>query len=244
MSKITICTINQTAALTHTLFKTITEIESVVSVESKSDWGLEINPKKENFGCLQKRDFSFVPVKSFQFNFEDFKKSSSGSSIAAPDAFFSFLQDTYTDLSFELISENESSISIVANQTRAAEEEKDAEALLKEVIEFLGPELEFNYCKYFVNNCLIIDGGESFEGDKAKENEFREKLNQFISEKIEPKPEEKTDFENYAESFEFRPFFGDGLEKLPVYDKGSDHWNWDELYINPGMDSEVFKSGE
>ena len=124
------------------------------------------------------------------------------------------------------------------------EEDKSPLSLIRGVLGFVGKEIESNYCKYFVNNCLILDKGAAFKGDKELEAKCRAELNSFVDKEIGVKKVEKTEVDLYTESFDFRPFFGEGLIKLPKYEKEANHWDWDDLYINPGMKSEVFRPKE
>ena len=119
------------------------------------------------------------------------------------------------------------------------------ETLFKSVIDTFASSLQSNYCKYFVNNSIIIDGGKAF-ANTTSSNELSSRLNKYIASSIEESQVEKSKCELYTESFNFRPFFGEGINKLPKCDRGGElsgglaTWNWDDLYINPGMESEVF----
>lgn len=114
------------------------------------------------------------------------------------------------------------------------------ESLLISIVKSFASELQANYAKYFVNNCLIVNGSEPFEGYSKSSKEVRKLVNDYIVENVQVKGVEKTRCDQYLDSFQFRPFFGPGLLKLPVCDRSGELsgdvavWNWDSLYINPG----------
>ena len=216
-------------------------------VESFSEWALNINPKSQDFGKSSKVDFAFVPFISYSATFATLNEVL-GLEASNPDVIIPKLTDKYENLGLEfaILEEKDLKLYILINSQAPGEEgDRDPIECIKSVLELTGNFLESNYCKYFVNNCLIIDGGEAFGGDNSKQNEARSLLNKFISDKIAEEKIKKSGWEHYEDSFDFRPFFGDGVLKLPEKKEGTlDQWDWDHIYINPGLDSEKFKTKE
>lgn len=215
--------------------------ESVTKqVDSFSEWGLNINPKSAKFGHIFKANFAFVPTVTLTGELDQVQALLElGASLDIED-FLVNLKEKFIEenITFEILEQKENVIYIAINPKEI--DEKSPSEILKGVIELIGGEMESNYCKYFVNNCLIIDGLEAFGGEKSEQEIVRKELNELITEMVSEKKIKKTVCESYEESFDFRPFFGDGLKKLPKYDGDTERWDWDEIYINPGMDSEKF----
>lgn len=144
------------------------------------------------------------------------------------------------------------SYQILINQLTTLDQRNQSdciEKLLINIVKSFAKEVQANYAKYFINNCLIVNGSEPFTAYSKPSKEVRKIVNEFINENVEVKSVEKTKCELYTDSFDFRPFFGPGLAKLPTCDRSGGlsgdvaKWNWDELYINPGFDGERFESG-
>jgi len=207
------------------------------SVESFNDWSLDINPCSETFGAIIKRAFGFIPLTSLATRFDALKTALSLKTESV-DGLIEELSKKQESYKFELLEESENSIYILINIPYMGE--KSVKDLIINLLRSVGGQIESNYCKYFVNNCFIVDKLEAFGGDKVSEETTRNELRDYINANIELKPKEKTEIEKYSDSFAFRPFFGEALQKLPKYTKENDHWDWDELYINPGLDSEKF----
>ena len=201
---------------------------------SFSDWGLEINPKAtETYGQVVKRDFAFIPLLSYEVPFSKAKEilGKEGSIEAFIEKVTSEKLD---DLIITLIQEKDDKVFLLINKQQDPSE-LPPQSLLENVIKLFGDFFEAGYLRYFVNNCLITDQGEAFENDKNKEREVRANLYSFIRDHVVKLQPPLKEWEAYEESFPLRPFFGEGLLKLPKYEANNKKFNWDDLYINPGM---------
>lgn len=220
------------------------ENKGIVQLSSFSDWGLNINPKSPKFGQIVPANFAFVPTITISIEMKDAQTLLEITESLDIEDFVNNLKEKFSSekINIFILEQKEDQISIGINPENTSDIFSSPSEVLKSVIDLTGSDLESNYCKYFINNCLIIDGLEGFEGEKSKQEEARKELYEYIEEKISQKFIKKSVVECYQESFDFRPFFGEGLRKLPKYNPNNDHWDWDEIYINPGMDSEKFTS--
>jgi hypothetical protein len=102
---------------------------------------------------------------------------------------------------------------------------------LTDVLETVQDDVGCNYAKYFVNNNLIVNDEDTFD-QKEDSAKVRSALYAFINEKIKKKAEVKTQVQEYLDNFGLRPFYGSAVQKLPVYKREIDRFDWDEMYIN------------
>jgi hypothetical protein len=216
---------------------------------SQSEWGVCIDPKSDHFSLAEKKDFGFVPLMSFSLSLEQVNIAL-GISVANPDQLLSQLQGKFPELKFALLEEEMDCYRILVNSEIPQEQrnsQDSIEALLISIIKSFSSEVQTNYAKYFVSNCLIVNGAPPFEGYSKSTQQVRTIVNDYISNNVEVKSVEKTKAQQYDDSFDFRPFFGPGLLKLPVCDRAGQlsgdvaKWNWDDLYINSGFDGERFE---
>ena len=245
--KIKLCTNNKNVLNQSDLFTKISANNTAV-FQSFSEWGLTIDPKNTNFGFVEKKDFAFVPLMLYSTTIKELNTLLS-LEINNPDHIVSSLTQKYQDLKITLLEENNEFYYILVNEEICLEAKSNTNAvynLVVDVIDSFAKNLQSNYCKYFVSNCFIIDGGAAFSDDKNLSDQTRALLIKHITEHVQETQNEKNTVDLYTESFNFRPFFGEGLNKLPRCDRSGElsgnvaNWDWDSLYINPGMESEVF----
>lgn len=241
---------NSQAVQTSSLIKSLEESDGVKrQVDSFSEYALVIDPKNENFGQVIKSNFAFVPTVTLAGELEIIQGVMGMEQSLDVEDFVTNLKDKISDLNnseengqkvkIEILEKTQNSVYIVVNPEAIGD--TTPSDLIKEVIELTSGDLESNYSKYFVNNCLIVDALKAFGGEKVKQEEARRSLYEFIDKQVAEKKIKKSEGQKYEESFDFRPFFGEGVSKLPKLEKDTGRWDWDEIYINPGMDSETFK---
>lgn len=127
-------------------------------------------------------------------------------------------------------------VTILEPQKEAKKQEQSLspQEIVKSVLDVVKNVVSANYAKYFVNNLLIVDGGKNIPSGEESQK-FRKEAYEFIDKEIHKESVEKTKMQQYLENFEMRPFYGEGLEKLPKYVKETESYNWDDLYINTDL---------
>lgn len=105
-----------------------------------------------------------------------------------------------------------------------------AKKILVRVLEAVKDKITCTYSKYFVNNSLIVEEGAFVDKDMIPK--LRAELYTYINAEIKKEVEMKTQIQEYLDNFEFRPFYGAAIMKLPKYKSELDRFDWDDLYIN------------
>lgn len=223
---------------------------SQLQFRSLNDCGLCLDPSSEEYAFTKKESFSFVPVMAKNTNLPELN-ATFGLEIENPDQALSKLSEKFPDLNFGVLNEETAEFTIGVNKVVPEGErntEKAIVATLKSIFANFGEDLKPEYFRYFLNNCFNSNGAKMTEnGKNGQIDDIHTEISSYFQEKTQNSSQsDKTNIEKYTESFNFRPFFGEGLKKLPKCDRSGKlsgdvaTWNWDEMYINPGMDSEVF----
>lgn len=109
---------------------------------------------------------------------------------------------------------------------------------LEEVVLLLKDYAVAYYVRYFVNNCLTVDGGKNISAEELPK--VKETLNQLIDQNYTLAAETQDKVSVYMDNFGFRPFTGVRLLELPV-PKGEEQgggYDWDHLYKDPELSAE------
>lgn len=234
------CTSNP-EIIQQSFFKKLQQKNFTQTFNSFTNWGLEINPNTESkFGQVVRRNFSFIPLFCYEVPFSKAKELL-GKEGSIETLIQNLTEEKLEGLEISLLEEKNNRVFLLLNKSRTNPPASPAD-LLKEMIDLFGQQFEAGFLRYFVNNCLITDQGEAFGGEKEKETKTREELYNYIKENVVKEEPPLKESKAYIDSFPLRPFFGDGLLKIPTYNKEGMKFEWGEMFMNPGI--KIKKEGD
>jgi hypothetical protein len=111
------------------------------------------------------------------------------------------------------------------------------EERLKSTIEHICTSFDYDYTRYFLNR-IFTTNKETFGPADPKTKALREKManlakDTFLGNLIgEEGPTSGMASDNYEERFQMRPFYGEGIKKLPTVDLKNLNCNYDCIFIN------------
>jgi hypothetical protein len=95
-----------------------------------------------------------------------------------------------------------------------------------------------HYMRYFVNNCLTVDGGKNVTKEEA--NKIRQTLSELIKQNYSSTEVKETSSSVYVDNFGLRPFTGSRLKALPTAkpEEEGGGYSWDHLYTDAELSAE------
>jgi hypothetical protein len=109
---------------------------------------------------------------------------------------------------------------------------------LESVVMLLHEHASPHYMRYFVNNCLTVDGGKNVT--KEETVQIRQTLSQLISQNYLTVEVKKDSATAYVDNFALRPFTGVRLKELPTPkpEEQGGGYSWDNLYTDTELSAQ------
>lgn len=153
--------------------------------------------------------------------------------------FFDDLEKKFVEkelgFTLSLIKESPDNIYLFVNFQANAQ--KDFKEIIKTIINDICGDFGYDYTRFFINN-TFSNNWELLKPDEGLTKVLKEQLHVFAKDRMSAIAPEKSKADQYEERFGFRPFYGEGIKKLPKVDLAHMRLDWDAIYINPNLSNE------